>query len=247
MISLPTSEIDSQLEGAKSAPVPILHQELDRRARHKYFNWFPSDGDFARDDYPKHMEFLAAGALYNERLFCAANKVGKTETSSYEITAHATGIYPHWWQGRVFKHPTSIWACNKSSKDVKEVNQFSLLGEPGALGTGMVPGELITKTTNKPNVPEGVDVAYVKHILGGHSRITFKSYDQGREGFQGRNIHVIGFDEEVPEDIYTEGLMRIMTTNGMIFCTYTPVMGLTEVTLKFMPGGKLPENQLSIV
>jgi len=234
------------VDDLKNAGEDDIRRELDRRARHKYFGWFPGSGKYARSEYLKHMEFLASGDTHIERLFCAANKVGKTETGSFECTAHATGIYPKWWQGKRFDRNINIWVCNKSSKDVKEVNQFSMMGEPGSEGTGMVPGQLIVNTTKKPNVPEGIDVAYVKSAFGSFSRVTYKSYDQGREGFQGRNIDVIWCDEEVPDDIYTECLMRIMTTGGIILCTYTPVMGLTDVTLKFLPGGKLPDKQIPI-
>lgn len=33
-----------------------------------------------------------------------------------------------------------------------------------------------------------------------------------------------------------------MTTNGMILLTFTPLMGLTEVVLNFMPSGKMPDG-----
>jgi phage terminase large subunit-like protein len=45
----------------------------------------------------------------------------------------------------------------------------------------------------------------------------------------------VWFDEEPPQDIYTEGLMRTMTTQGVVIATFTPLSGLTDVALSFMP------------
>lgn len=42
-------------------------------------------------------------------------------------------------------------------------------------------------------------------------------------------------DEEPPQDVYTECITRTMTTNGMIICTFTPLEGLTDVAMMFMP------------
>lgn len=45
--------------------------------REKWQNLFPDEGPLRRELYPRHMEFFAAGATYRERLFMAANRVGK--------------------------------------------------------------------------------------------------------------------------------------------------------------------------
>jgi phage terminase large subunit-like protein len=48
---------------------------------------------------------------------------------------------------------------------------------------------------------------------------------------------VVWFDEEVPMDIYMEGLTRLLTTCGIMMLTFTPLNGLTEVVLRFLPAG----------
>ena len=45
-----------------------------------------------------------------------------------------------------------------------------------------------------------------------------------------------------PLDIYTECLVRTMTTNGLIMVTFTPLEGMSEVVLSFLENGKLPEG-----
>jgi len=43
-------------------------------------------------------------------------------------------------------------------------------------------------------------------------------------------------------EIYTEFVMRTLTTNGLVWLTFTPLMGLTPLVLEFLPGG-YPENK----
>lgn len=195
-----------------------------------------------RELYPKHLEFFAAGNEHRERLMLAANRIGKTEgVGGYEVVNHATGDYPDWWNGRTFDHPVKIWAAGDTSNTVRDILQSKLLGSIGEFGTGLIPKKNIERVTWKRNVPEAVQDIYITHRLG-RSILTLKSYDQGRESFQGTEQDVIWLDEEPPMAIYAECLLRTMTTNGTILCTFTPLLGLSEVVLSFLPGGKLPES-----
>ena len=212
----------------------VLEAEQDRRARNKIDSLFPDTGPLRRELYDKHMEFFRASKEHDETLFLAANKVGKTVAGGAAATYHSTGLYPHWWEGKRFDHPTVGWACNNTNNDCRDINQLELLGPPGQIGTGLIPADRIIMTRPKPSIPDGIGTAYIRHVTGGQSMIQFKSYDAGRENFQGRNIHWIWPDEEVPDDIYIEMTMRIMVTQGIIFLTYTPILGLTPVTVEFL-------------
>lgn len=189
------------------------------------------------------MEFFAAGKDHRERLMLAANRVGKTEgVGGYECVLHALGTYPKWWDGRRFDHPTKIWMCGESSNTVREILQEKTLGPVGNFGTGLIPKSAIIRTTNKRNVSDAIHDVYVRHVTGGESHITYKSYEMGREAYQGSEVDVILLDEEPDEKIYTEALLRTMTTNGLILCTFTPLKGLSDVVLGFLPGGKMPHQ-----
>lgn len=173
----------------------------------------------------------------------AANRVGKTEgVGLYEVTLHATGDYPDWWRGRRFTRPVSIWVAGDTGPTVKEILQFKLLGSMLEPGTGLIPASNIAKIVRKSGVPDAVDSIYVKNKFGGNSIITFKAYEQGEESFMGTEKDVILLDEEPPLKIYTECLVRTMTNNGLILCTFTPLLGMSEVVLHFLPGGKLTED-----
>jgi phage terminase large subunit-like protein len=104
----------------------------------------------------------------------------------------------------------------------------------------MIPSECIEKVRPSAGIPDGVDFAVIKHVSGKSSIVQFRSYDQGREAWQGTERGVVWFDEEPPEAVYTEGLLRTLTTKGMVLATFTPLRGLTDVALAFLPehGGK---------
>jgi phage terminase large subunit-like protein len=99
---------------------------------------------------------------------------------------------------------------------------------------------LILDTTPRSGVPDAKQSISVKHISGGTSFIGLKSYDQKRKSFQGTSKHFIWLDEEPPMDVYSECLIRTMTTDGLIMLTFTPLLGISEVVKAFLPNGKLP-------
>ncbi len=79
-----------------------------------------------------------------------------------------------------------------------------------------------------------VDTVTVKHVNGGLSRVTFKSYEMGREKWQAATLDWVWFDEEPPEDIYVEGLTRITATRGIVWMTFTPLKGMSKVVERFL-------------
>lgn len=173
----------------------------------------------------------------------AANRVGKTEgVGGYELALHLTGWYPEWWTGRRFDRPITAWAAGDTGVTVRDILQKKLLGPVGNWGTGLIPGETLERIVRGSGVPDKVDILYIKHKRGGVSQLVFKSYDQRRESFQGTEQDVIWLDEEPPLDIYTECLLRTMTNNGMVMLTFTPLLGMSEVVLLFLPNGRLSEE-----
>jgi Terminase large subunit, T4likevirus-type, N-terminal len=119
---------------------PQIESEL-RRRRAAFVTLFPDSGPLGREFYSKHLEFFAAGATCKERLFMAANRVGKTVAGAFEATCHLTGRYPHWWQGKRFEGAIDGWACGTNSQTTRDVVQGVLLGK--SAGQGMIPTEAI--------------------------------------------------------------------------------------------------------
>jgi len=229
-----------------SVAIHDLVAEAQRRAAYKLATYYPETGPYRRALYPKHLQFFEAGAVHRERCFMAANRIGKTGAGAYEVALHATGAYDQyapWWTGRRFPHPVTTWAAGDTSKTVRDIVQAALLGSvedvQRRLFTGMLPHHLVAHVSMKQGTNDAVETIWVKHVSGALSPIYLKSYDQRREAFQGTAIHVIWLDEESPEDIYTECLLRTAETSdfagGIILLTFTPLMGVTPLVQTFLP------------
>jgi phage terminase large subunit-like protein len=233
--------------------------EKRRRARKGIEKYYEETGPLRRELYPKHMQFFAAGGTHEplpscpadcdgsphrERCMMAANRVGKSEgCGAYELTLHLTGLYPPWWVGKRFDRPVRTWAAGDTGKALRDTIQKKLFGEFHDFGTGMIPGDLIVHRTIRSGVGDSVDTVHVKHVTGGRSTVTLKSYEMRRESFQGSEQDVIWLDEEPDEDIYVECLVRTMTTGGIIMLTFTPLSGLSEVVLSYLPHLRPPDSK----
>jgi phage terminase large subunit-like protein len=187
--------------------------------------------------YPKQLEFHALGAAHRERLFMAGNQLGKTWSGGAEAAYHATGLYPDWWTGRRFDRPTVGICGGVSGELVREGPQRILCGRPGdpeAWGTGMIPHACLLDKSAARGVADLIDGVSVRHVSGGTSRILFKAYQQGRVAWQAQTVDWVWFDEEPPLDVYTEGLTRSNTTQGPIWLTFTPLLGMSLVVSRFL-------------
>lgn len=145
---------------------------------------------------------------------------------------HLTGLYPAWWQGARYTRPVKAWAASVTAEATRDILQAAYLGV--GEGSGLIPPHLITRQTIKRGVAEAVDQVYIRHSSGGQSVLGFKSYDQGREKFQGTARDLIHLDEEPDIAIYEECLTRTMTVAGHILLTMTPLKGMTEVCERFI-------------
>jgi phage terminase large subunit-like protein len=214
-------------------------RELDRRQRTNLLRYYKP--------YAKQREFHKAGAQFSERLLMAANQVGKTVAGGAEWAMHLTGRYPDWWEGAEFKKPPTLWAAGVTSETTRDNPQRILVGPPAKeeeWGTGFIPAECIVSRTRAMGVPNLLDSVVVRwggggDVQAGESVLSFKSYEKGREKWQGPTIDGVWDDEEPPPDIYAEGLTR--TNNGQLgqfnLLTFTPLQGISEVVRRFvMPG-----------
>jgi phage terminase large subunit-like protein len=141
------------------------------------------------------------------------NRVGKTEWGAQEVTRVLLGEH-EWIQ------PGEVWSFCPSFDEQKDTTQKKLLK--------YLPEHRITDRTwlRKGIIKELV-------IDAGHgrvSKITFKSYEQGREKAQGAGKVLIWFDEEPPKDIWEECFVRVEAGIKLhIILTMTAIKGMTWV------------------
>ena len=219
----------------------LLEHKENELQYNKMKSLFPDTGPYRRELYGAHIKFITASAHHSQTAFIAANRTGKTKTGAYIMACHLTGMYPDWWEGRKFLNAIDAWAAGKTNQKTKEILQNELLGPDNDIGSGLIPKDNILRITKKPGVADAIETVTVRHATGGTSILSFKSYEQGRDGFEGTKKQVIWLDEE-PADasIYSECLMRLADAHrpGIIYCTFTPLYGLSDVVLQFLPDGK---------
>lgn len=197
--------------------------------------WFRPGTPYGIENLHKHRAFFDAGADFKERIFLASNRTGKSIAGAFELACHLTGEYPDWWRGARFEAaPIQAWAMGSTARSTRDIVQKELLGPIGNWGTGMIPKDRMGRFWALQGTPQGVDVIEIKHKSGRMSTLGFKNYEQDIEAFYGTALHAIWLDEECPHDIYNESLMRTMTTNGIIFVTFTPLKGLTPFVVNFL-------------
>lgn len=177
---------------------------------------------------PDFNNYKAAGVYHHN--------CGKSEAGGYELALHLTGLYPKWWEGYRFDRPIKAMAAGDTGATTRDILQAKMLGDYNDPGTGLIPkAHLITdQFVRKSGIPNAFEQIAVKHVSGWTNYLWLRSYEQGRKVFQGFEQDYIWLDEEVPEDVYSEALIRTMTTQGLMTMTYTPVKGLTKLTLAFM-------------
>ena len=150
------------------------------------------------------------------------NRSGKTECGAVETVWMARGIHPY----RQNRANTEGWVVSLSQGVQREVAQRKVLKY---LNPDWIVD--IVMSSGRADTPERgvIDCISVKNVFGGISRILFKSCEMGRAKFQGASLDYVWFDEEPPEDIYYECMMRVADKKGDLFGTMTPLMGRTFV------------------
>ena len=213
----------------------LLEEQERRKRRNRLRDYRP---------YAKQRAFHLAGTAYSERLFMAGNQLGKTIAGGAEWAMHLTGRYPDWWDGAVFDKAPVLWASSVTSEATRDNPQRILIGPPAReeeWGAGFVPGDCLLNWNRAHGVPNLLDNAVIRWGGGGdiqadESVVSFKSYEKGREKWQGPTIDGVWFDEEPPEEIYSEGLTR--TNNGQrgqfAQTTFTPLLGMSTVVSRFI-------------
>jgi phage terminase large subunit-like protein len=234
---LPNSLAEIDLESLGEAEIielsKLLRDYTEAENNSGIDKWFVEGTPYSIDNCPKHKAFFDASGKYNELLFCAANRVGKSLSGAYAMACHLTGVYPSWWTGRRWSTPIRAWAAGSDAKSTRDTVQKELIGPIGSIGSGLLPLHKMGKAFALSGVPQGIDTIQVKHISGGWSTLVFKNYQQATSAFYGTAIDYIWLDEIAPAEIYNECLIRTMTTNGIVAVTFTPLEGITPLVVNF--------------
>ncbi|MCL2851348.1 MAG: terminase family protein [Firmicutes bacterium] len=204
------------------------HNEFLKRKNHPFFTYNGWQDRKPELVHRKQIDFHVDQS--KSRWVFGGNRTGKTECGAMESIWFATATHPY----RQIDRATSGWVVSLSLQVQRDVAQAKILKY---LPTEWVT-DIVMKSGTKQNPGSGIiDFVTVRNRLGTTSTIGFKSCDQGREKFQGAACDFIWFDEEPPEEIYDECLLRTLDTSGVIFGTMTPLKGRTWLYERIFLGG----------
>jgi len=178
------------------------------------------DGSYIGEMVPgslheKQVEAFLASATHRHRFLFWGNQVGKTTEGAQECAMVALKRHPHIRvQGSAL-----IWA----SALTWELWENILLPE---LLTWIPPERIILAPEPFKSTP-GRRTIVVRADDGTLSRIVGKSVQQGRKSYQSAKVHFCWMDEEHPEAIWNELMLRLVRFGGRTLTTATPLLGLT--------------------
>jgi len=173
----------------------------------------------------------------DRRGILAANRIGKTVSTCYETAMHLTGQYPAWWTGKRFTKPITAMVAGEGWSQVAMVLQNELLGTQDikiqdSIGTGAIPRDAIVFETMRNDGANCLGIE-VRHSSGSNSYLVFANYTQEVRQMQGFKLSLAVFDEQPPDDFFSEIVTRTATTQGQVLCSFTPLKGLNGLVSKF--------------
>lgn len=186
--------------------------------------------------FEHQLTFFKTG-VHERRGILAANRIGKTVSTCFETAMHLTGQYPDWWEGHRFSGPITAMVAGEGWSQVALVLQNELLGTQDIklqdnIGTGAIPRESIIIDTMRNDGANCIGCE-IKHKSGGKSYLLFANYTQEVRQLQGFKLNLAVFDEQPPDDFFSEIVTRTATTQGKVLCSFTPLKGLNGLVSKF--------------
>lgn len=168
---------------------------------------------FAYKPHAKQMIFHKSTA--KKKLYIGGNRSGKTVGGIIEDLWWATGLHPY--------RDVPVGGVRGRIVSVDFLNGIEKIILP--MLKQWCPNSYLRGGSFEEAYDKGLRTLHFKN----GSFIEFMSYDQDLDKFAGTSRHFIHFDEEPPEDIYTENLARLVDTNGDFWITMTPIEGMTWI------------------
>ena len=187
--------------------IALLTEELLRKAA-------TQPGIKAYKPHPSQKRFHEA--KHKEKLYIGGNRSGKTVAGVAEDAMWLTGQHPY----RDDIPPPPIRG-RAVAVDIEDGIKKILLPE----FIKWIPQSFL----RNGSFEDSYDKQSRTLTLTNGSFLEFMSYEQDFAKFAGTSRHFTHFDEEPPEDIFNECLMRLVDTNGSYWISMTPLIEMSWI------------------
>lgn len=167
--------------------------------------------------YPWQKTFIEST---NKQIFiCSANQIGKSSIQIKKMIQWATS--PQYWK--------KLWPEWASTP-----RQFWYLYPSSGVATVEFEKKWIPEFLPRGKMKEDLIYGWNDEYKGGFIQachfntgvtVYFKTYSQNQQDLQTSTAHYIGFDEELPEDLYSEIQLRLVHSEGFLSGVFTPTLG----------------------
>lgn len=203
-------DFESMAEDPRVFPALAILQELKRREEHPSATYQPSDD-------PKRNQLAFHRSTARNRLLQGGNQSGKSFCHAHEVAWWLQENHPYQKTPdapRVYVVSAQYWTIQEGVlRHLKEI-----LPEWSVIRWGRnIPGQ---------DIPQYVECRGSR--TGRVSRCDFLTAQGGetaRKKLQSAAINLLAIDEEIPTDLYQEGLARLLITGGRLSASLTAVRG----------------------
>jgi phage terminase large subunit-like protein len=183
---------------------------------------------------PHEKQNIFHNSVARRRLYLGGNRAGKTVGGAVEMVWYLTGSHPY-----RKTPPPPVYGRAVGTDFLHGINQVVM-----PMVKRWLPANYL--------INGKWDDSYSKQerllTLTNGSTLEFMSYDQDLDTFAGTSRHCIWFDEEPPEDIYKECIMRTLDVKGDVFLTLTPVEGMTWIyDSLYLPGISGQDHTIQVI
>jgi phage terminase large subunit-like protein len=171
--------------------------------------------------HSKQLKFHKSQA--SQRLYIGGNRGGKTVGGAVESVYYLKGTHPY------KKLPEGICNGRIVASDFKQGIDKIVL----PMIQRWIPSSLLINGSWE----DSYDKEHKTLTCSNNNTVEFMSYEQELVKFAGTSRHYVWFDEEPPQDIYQECVMRTLDVMGDMWFTLTPVDGMTWIYKDlYLPG-----------
>lgn len=164
--------------------------------------------------YPKQEEFHRSQAW--GRYVAGANRAGKTDSEVMEVIWQATDTHP--WRPRPESWGHGAIQCRFVVVDiVKGVDKIIL----PKLKRWLATSDLVNGSWD-----DSWDTRTLTLTLSNGSTIEFLTHQMDLDKHGGVPLHMVAFDEEPPQAVFNENIVRLVDYGGIWIMAATPVQGI---------------------